>query len=63
VPIFAQLFQTLISIDSDLAKNWDIDIASELEEYLGELEAISFEIDGAAKPLNFAEGMLSLIYG
>lgn len=40
----------------DLAGNWNIDIASELEEYLGELENITFSFDGDSRKLNFAEG-------
>ena len=41
---------------SNLADNWSIDIASELEEYLHELESITFSFDGIGKSLNFAEG-------
>jgi len=40
----------------NLADNFNIDIASELEEYLQELEKITFSIDGVGKTLNFAEG-------
>lgn len=40
----------------DLAENWNIDIANELEEYLGELEKITFTFDEGGKTLNFAEG-------
>jgi condensin-2 complex subunit H2 len=43
---------------SDLAENWNIDIAHELEEYLSDLEKISFSFDGSGKSLNFAEGLL-----
>ena len=39
-----------------LADNWSIDIARELEDYLGELEKISFSFDGESNSLNFAEG-------
>jgi len=39
-----------------LAENWSIDIAHELEEYLAELEHISFSFDGVSRTLNFAEG-------
>lgn len=46
----------------DLAANWDIDIASELEEYLDELENITFALEGTSPSLNFAEAAL-LIQG
>lgn len=45
----------------DLAQNWSIDIASELEEYLGELESITISFDDGTT-LNFAEAAL-LIQG
>ena len=45
----------------DLAQNWSIDIASELEEYLGELESITISFDDG-RTLNFAEAAL-LIQG
>jgi condensin-2 complex subunit H2 len=41
---FAYLLQPI----RDLASNWDVDIAAELEEYLEELEALTFTIKGAA---------------
>ena len=42
---------------SDLAKNWSINIASELEDYLDELEGITFAVEDAEDDkLNFAEG-------
>lgn len=40
-------------------KNWVIDIAKELDEYLNELNEISLTIDGAST-LNFAEAALSI---
>jgi condensin-2 complex subunit H2 len=40
----------------DLAENWNIDIAAELEEYLEELEGVTFTFDGSGKKMNFAEG-------
>jgi condensin-2 complex subunit H2 len=46
------------SVRSNLADNWNIDIASELEEYLHELESITFSFDGIGKSLNFAEGTI-----
>jgi len=54
---FAELLQPL----RDLAANFDIDIAESLENYLEELEGISFSLDGK-KGLNFAEAAL-LIQG
>jgi len=39
----------------DLATNWDIDIATELEDYLSEIQNIAYSFDGATN-LNFAEG-------
>lgn len=47
----------LLFSNRNLADNWSIDIASELEEYLHELETITFSIDGVGQTLNFAEGM------
>ena len=57
----ATRYATLLGPVRDLAQNWSIDIAQELEEYLSELEniTISFE-DG--NTLNFAEAAL-LIQG
>ncbi|KIZ05576.1 hypothetical protein MNEG_2383 [Monoraphidium neglectum] len=51
---FAYLLQPI----RDLAANWDIDIAAELEEYLEELEGISFAIEDCGPSLNFAEAAL-----
>eukprot|EP00884_Botryococcus_braunii_P002422 jgi/Botrbrau1/12180/Bobra.0186s0088.1 len=43
----------------DLAANWDVDIAAELEEYLEALENVSFSFDGSGETsLNFAEAAL-----
>ena len=41
----------------DLEKNWDVDIAGELTDYLEELSGLTFEVDGLAN-LNFAEAAL-----
>jgi len=41
----------------DLASNFDIDIAAELEEYIGELANLTFTIENNLK-LNFAEGRM-----
>lgn len=51
---FAYLLQPI----RDLASNWDIDIAAELEEYLEELEGITFAIEDVGPSLNFAEAAL-----
>ena len=45
----------------ELAQNWSIDIASELEEYLTELESITISFDDG-HTLDFAEAAL-LIQG
>ena len=53
---FASLLQPL----KDLADNWNIDIARELEQYIHLLEHATFTVgvgDGTQK-LNFAEGLL-----
>jgi len=48
---------------SDLAQNWNIDLARELEDYLAELETISIAFDGSGgATLNFAEAAM-LIQG
>jgi hypothetical protein len=51
---FAYLLQPI----RDLAANWDIDIAAELEEYLEELEGITFAVEDCGPSLNFAEAAL-----
>ena len=58
----AARFKHLIEPSRDLAKNWSVDVASELEHYTAELEDISFSADGGATTLNFAEAAL-LIQG
>lgn len=55
---FAYLLQPI----RDLSANWDIDIAAELVEYIGELESITFSLEEGDKALNFAEAAL-LIQG
>lgn len=42
----------------DLAQNWDVDIASSLEDYLEDLEDITITLDGGASKVNFAEAAL-----
>lgn len=52
-------FSYLLQPIRDLAANWDINIAGELEEYLDELEHITFTIEGSGgSTLNFAEAAL-----
>ncbi|GMH93703.1 hypothetical protein TrST_g6089 [Triparma strigata] len=46
----------------DLSRNWDIDIASCLEDYLDDLSTIKITLDGGSSSLNFAEAAL-LIQG
>ncbi|XP_016091693.1 condensin-2 complex subunit H2-like [Sinocyclocheilus grahami] len=55
---YAHLLQPL----RDLTKNWDIDLASQLGEYLGELDQMTISFDGGKTMMNFAEAAL-LIQG
>ncbi|XP_053718520.1 condensin-2 complex subunit H2 isoform X1 [Synchiropus splendidus] len=55
---FAHLLQPI----RDLTKNWDIDVASELNDYLEELDEMCITFDGGQTRLNFAEAAL-LIQG
>lgn len=55
-------FKALIQPIKDLAMNWDIDVAENLNEYLEELEHIRISLDGGHTQLNFAEAAL-LIQG
>ncbi|KAL5006676.1 hypothetical protein ScPMuIL_015482 [Solemya velum] len=57
-----QRFFHLLQPIRDMTKNWDVDIATELEEYLEELEKIEITFDGGATTMNFAEAAL-LIQG
>ena len=45
-----------------LTKNWNVDVAAELQDYLTEIEEINFTFDGGETQLNFAEAAL-LIQG
>lgn len=45
---------------SDLADNWNIDVAAELEEYLEDLESVVISFDGGKSTLNFAEAALMI---
>jgi len=38
-----------------LAANWDVDLANELEDYIAEIEKITYSFEGLNN-LNFAEG-------
>jgi hypothetical protein len=49
-------WQHLLAPIRDLAQNWNTDIAKDLQDYLAQLEEISFSFDGGATSLNFAEG-------
>ena len=49
-------------LNSDLALNWNVDVAKELEEYLEDLDGISISFDGGKTSLNFAEAAI-LIQG
>eukprot|EP00727_Mastigamoeba_balamuthi_P005482 m51a1_g1553 hypothetical protein (1366) ;mRNA; r:5781-11319 len=55
---YAHLLQPL----RDLAENWSVDIAKELEEYIDDLEGVTFAFDDSGKSLNFAQAAL-LIQG
>jgi condensin-2 complex subunit H2 len=48
----------MILICSDLAQNWAIDVAKDLEDYLEELESIKISFDGGKTSLNFAQAAL-----
>eukprot|EP00951_Prasinocladus_malaysianus_P041993 scaffold502527_cov56-Prasinocladus_malaysianus.AAC.1 len=50
---FAHLLQPIRS----LSDNWDIDIANELEDYLEDLEELTFSFEDGPS-LNFAEAAL-----
>ncbi|BFZ04111.1 hypothetical protein BsWGS_07150 [Bradybaena similaris] len=55
-------FSYLLQPIRDLAKNWDVDIAHFLEEYLEDLEKIEITFDDGATTMNFSEAAL-LIQG
>lgn len=43
----------------DLAENWNINLAGDLEEYMEELDKMCFSFDNEnAKTFNFAEGLV-----
>ncbi len=51
-----------MSFARDLALNWNVDIAQDLENYLNELELVHISFDGGETKMNFAEAAL-LIQG
>ncbi|KAK3726996.1 hypothetical protein QZH41_019035 [Actinostola sp. cb2023] len=55
-------FNFLLQPIRDLTKNWDIEVAPLLEEYLNEIEKIEISFDGGTTTMNFAEAAL-LIQG
>ncbi|XP_034434768.1 condensin-2 complex subunit H2 isoform X2 [Hippoglossus hippoglossus] len=55
---FAHLLQPI----RELTKNWDVDVASELNDYLEELDEMCITFDGGKFRLNFAEAAM-LIQG
>uniref|UniRef100_H3CKS1 Condensin-2 complex subunit H2 n=1 Tax=Tetraodon nigroviridis TaxID=99883 RepID=H3CKS1_TETNG len=55
---FAHLLQPI----RELTKNWDVDVAAELNDYLEELDEMCITFDGGKTRLNFAEAAL-LIQG
>ena len=44
----------LINVHRELASNWDVDIANELEDYMTRLSNIDLSASGVQ--INFAEG-------
>uniref|UniRef100_A0A8C3ADM8 Condensin-2 complex subunit H2 n=1 Tax=Cyclopterus lumpus TaxID=8103 RepID=A0A8C3ADM8_CYCLU len=55
-------FPHLLQPIRELTKNWEIDVASELNDYLEELDTMCITFDGGKTRLNFAEAAL-LIQG
>ncbi|XP_075064579.1 condensin-2 complex subunit H2 isoform X2 [Mixophyes fleayi] len=55
-------FTHLLQPIRDLTKNWEVDVAAQLGEYLEELDQICISFDGGKTTMNFAEGAL-LIQG
>ncbi|KAL9955343.1 hypothetical protein ACROYT_G036651 [Oculina patagonica] len=54
----ASRYSHLLQPIRDLTKNWDIDVAAQLEEYLAEIERIKISFDGGKTTMNFAEAAL-----
>jgi len=55
-------FSAILQPIRDLARNWDIDIAHHLEDYLDDLEKIEITFDDGSTTMNFSEAAL-LIQG
>ncbi|KAG8440142.1 hypothetical protein GDO86_006078 [Hymenochirus boettgeri] len=55
-------FTHLLQPIRDLTKNWEVDVAAQLGEYLEELDQICISFDGGETTMNFAEAAL-LIQG
>ncbi|XP_063301552.1 condensin-2 complex subunit H2 [Pelobates fuscus] len=55
-------FTHLLQPIRDLTKNWEVDVAAQLGEYLDELDQICISFDGGKTTMNFAEAAL-LIQG
>ncbi len=55
-------FQYLLQPIKDLAENWKIDIAKELEDYLEELETLQISVGPEGRKVDFVEAAL-LIQG
>lgn len=51
---FSQLLQPI----RDLTKNWDVNLAEQLEDYLTELEKMTISFDGGLTTMNFAEAAM-----
>ncbi|XP_038047041.1 condensin-2 complex subunit H2-like [Patiria miniata] len=51
-------FLHLLQPIRDLTKNWEVDIASQLEDYLLEIGEIRITFDGGSTSMNFAEAAL-----
>ncbi|NWR39323.1 CNDH2 protein, partial [Tachuris rubrigastra] len=51
-------FQHLLQPIRDLTKNWEVDVATQLEEYLEELAHIGISFDNGKTTLNFTEAAL-----
>ncbi|KAM4783891.1 condensin-2 complex subunit H2 isoform 4-T4 [Cyanocitta cristata] len=55
-------FLHLLQPIRDLTKNWEVDVAAQLAEYLGELDQISISFDNGKTTMNFLEAAM-LIQG
>ncbi|KAK8391183.1 hypothetical protein O3P69_017087 [Scylla paramamosain] len=55
-------FSVFLNPIRDLTKNWEVDIAKYLEEYLEELAGVRLSLDGGNTSMNFAEAAM-LIQG